>query len=55
MYSYLHSLPIHHIIRFVYIGELSHLSCVDYVLQDPRLSGCTREEVLSVLATVGMY
>ena len=39
----------------MYTGELSHLSCVDYVLQDPRLSGCTREEVLSVLATVGMY
>ncbi len=35
------------------LGELSHLSCVDYVLQDPRLANCTREEVLSVLATVG--
>lgn len=35
------------------LGELSHLSCVDYVLQDPRLAGCTREGVLEVLATVG--
>lgn len=35
------------------LGELSHLSCVDYVMQDPRLAGCSREEVLSVMATVG--
>lgn len=35
------------------LGELSHLSCVDYVLQDPRLAGCSREEVMSVLSTVG--
>lgn len=27
------------------LGELSHLSCVDYILQDPRLSGCSRDEV----------
>jgi len=35
------------------LGELSHLSCLDYILQDPRLAGCSRDEVLSVLATVG--
>jgi elongation factor 3 len=35
------------------LGELSHLSCVDYILQDPRLAGSSREEVLSVMATVG--
>jgi elongation factor 3 len=35
------------------LGELSHLSCVDYVLQDPRLAGKSREEVLAVMATVG--
>jgi elongation factor 3 len=35
------------------LGELSHLSCVDYIMQDPRLAGCNRNEVLSVLATVG--
>lgn len=35
------------------LGELSHLSCVDYVMQDPRLAGCSRDEVLSVMATVG--
>ncbi|KAJ3118992.1 translational elongation factor EF-1 alpha [Nowakowskiella sp. JEL0407] len=35
------------------LGELSHLSCVDYVMQDPRLAGLPREEVTAVLATVG--
>lgn len=35
------------------LGELSHLSCVDYILQDPRLKGIPREEVLRVMATVG--
>jgi len=35
------------------LGELSHLSCVDYVMQDPRLVGCARDEVLSVMASVG--
>lgn len=35
------------------LGELSHLSCVDYILQDPRLAGTDREEVLAVMATVG--
>lgn len=35
------------------LGELSHLSCVDYVLSDPRLAGNSRDEVLAVMATVG--
>jgi len=35
------------------LGELSHLSCVDYILQDPRLAHCSRDEVLAVMATVG--
>lgn len=35
------------------LGELSHLSCVDYIMQDPRLAGLAREEVLGVMATVG--
>ncbi|RYZ13579.1 MAG: ABC-F family ATP-binding cassette domain-containing protein, partial [Myxococcaceae bacterium] len=35
------------------LGELSHLSCVDYILSDPRLAGCSKEEVLAVMATVG--
>ncbi|KAJ3066279.1 translational elongation factor EF-1 alpha [Podochytrium sp. JEL0797] len=35
------------------LGELSHLSCVDYVLEDPRLKHCNREEVLAVLNSVG--
>ena len=35
------------------LGELSHLSCVDYILQDPRLAGSSREDVLAVMATVG--
>ena len=35
------------------LGELSHLSCVDYVMEDPRLAGLPRDEVLAVLATVG--
>lgn len=35
------------------MGELSHLSCVDYIMSDPRLAGCSREEVLAVMATVG--
>jgi elongation factor 3 len=36
-------------------GEQSHLSCIDYVFADPKIQalGCTREEVRSVLATVG--
>lgn len=35
------------------LGELSHLSCVDYILQDPRLAGLSRDEVLATMATVG--
>jgi len=35
------------------LGELSHLSCVDYIMEDPRLSGLPRDEVLAVMATVG--
>jgi elongation factor 3 len=35
------------------MGELSHLSCIDYVMQDPRLQGLERSEVLGVMATVG--
>jgi elongation factor 3 len=35
------------------LGELSHLSCVDYIMQDPRLAGFSKDEVLSVMSTVG--
>jgi elongation factor 3 len=35
------------------LGELSHLSCVDYIMSDPRLSGLERDEVLRTMATVG--
>jgi elongation factor 3 len=35
------------------LGELSHLSCVDYIMADPRLKGLEKEEVLKVMATVG--
>ncbi|KAJ3356437.1 translational elongation factor EF-1 alpha [Entophlyctis luteolus] len=35
------------------LGELSHLSCVDYILEDPRLKNAKREEVISVLNSVG--
>jgi len=35
------------------LGELSHLSCVDYIMQDPRLAGLNKSEVLAVMATVG--
>jgi elongation factor 3 len=36
-------------------GEQSHLSCVDYVLVDEKIQqmGCTREEVVEILAKVG--
>jgi len=36
-------------------GEMSHLSCIDYIFMDERIEklGCTKEEVTSVLATVG--
>jgi elongation factor 3 len=35
------------------LGELSHLSCVEYVMVDPRLAGLPRDKVLEVMATVG--
>ena len=35
------------------LGELSHLSCVDYIMEDKNLAGMSREEVLSVMASVG--
>jgi len=35
------------------LGELSHLSCVDYIMQDPRLAGMNKDEVLEVMASVG--
>lgn len=35
------------------LGELSHLSCVDYVMTDPRLKDLNRDDVLAVMATVG--
>jgi len=35
------------------LGELSHLSCVDYIMQDPRLAGLSKDDVLAVMATVG--
>ena len=34
-------------------GELSHLACVDYIMQDPKLSHLDRNEVLAVMASVG--
>merc|ERR1712127_569619 len=36
-------------------GEQSHLTCVDYVFEDPKIQqiGCSREEVEKVLNTVG--
>jgi len=36
-------------------GEQSHLSCVDYILYDPKIKamGCTGDQVLEVLGTVG--
>jgi len=35
------------------MGELSHLSCIDYVMMDERLKGLPREEVLTVMNSVG--
>jgi elongation factor 3 len=35
------------------LGELSHLSCVDYIMQDERLQGLDKGEVLTVMASVG--
>lgn len=35
------------------LGELSHLSCLEYIMQDPRLKDLSRDEILAVMATVG--
>lgn len=35
------------------LGELSHLSCVEYVMADENLKGLSREECLKVMASVG--
>lgn len=35
------------------LGELSHLTCVDYIMADPRLKHLPRDEVLVVMASVG--
>ena len=35
------------------LGELSHLSCVDYVMSDPNLQGMDRDQVLQVMNSVG--
>jgi elongation factor 3 len=35
------------------LGELSHLSCVDYIMEDPKLKDCSRDEVLGIMANVG--
>ena len=35
------------------LGELSHLSCINYLMADPRLAGHNREEILEVIASVG--
>ena len=35
------------------LGELSHLTCVDYIMADPRLAGLSKDKVLDVMATVG--
>jgi elongation factor 3 len=35
------------------LGELSHLSCVDYIMTDERLAHLDREEVLKTMNSVG--
>lgn len=35
------------------LGELSHLTCIDYIMADERLKGCNREQVLKVMNSVG--
>jgi elongation factor 3 len=37
------------------LGELSHLSCVDYIMEDPRLKDLPRDDVLAVMASVGFH
>lgn len=34
-------------------GELSHLTCVEYIMMDERLRGMDRAEILAVMASVG--
>lgn len=35
------------------LGELSHLSCLDYVMQDEQIIGLTKEDVLAALNDMG--
>jgi elongation factor 3 len=37
------------------MGELSHLACIDYIFQDPRIQACgsTKEEVAAMMLKVG--
>lgn len=35
------------------LGELSHLSCVEYIMSDTRLTHLSQDNVLEVMATVG--
>ena len=35
------------------LGELSHLSCIEYIMSDARLSHLSQDKVLDVMATVG--
>lgn len=35
------------------LGELSHLTCIDYVMSDPQLEGMDREVVLNALDALG--
>jgi len=34
-------------------GEMSHLSCVDYIMEDPELAGVDRDTVLKIMNSVG--
>jgi elongation factor 3 len=50
--------PDRNLVRTVFVeadilGELSHLSCVNYVMEDPNLKGIPEEEIRSVMGTVG--
>jgi elongation factor 3 len=35
------------------LGELSHLSCVDYIMQHEALKNCSKDDVLEVMNSVG--
>lgn len=35
------------------LGELSHLTCIDYVMSDPQLKGMSKEVVLNALDALG--